>query len=91
MNALPFALTLLDLDGKRLEESAGRLRHCLRRHDLHAEIICVSCGLEIARHGYSGGGTPALLAGGVCFCHGRELSDDVFETLCRRLAARFAS
>ncbi|MEG2172131.1 MAG: hypothetical protein RRY29_02585 [Desulfovibrionaceae bacterium] len=80
-------ITVLDLQGDRLARAEQELRRNLRHYKLHAHVVCLACGLEIARSGYSGM-TPVLLVEEHPFSIGRELSPALLQELCRRLALR---
>lgn len=77
-------ITVMDLQGQRLAVTERDLRRLLRQFGLEAQVICVSCGLEIARWGYSCQ-TPVLMVDGHAFSASQELTHEVLEEFCRRL------
>lgn len=80
----PIRITVMDLQGQRLAMTERDLRRQLRQFGLEAQLVCVSCGLEIARWGYSCQ-TPVLLVDGHAFSAGTELTHEILEEFCRRL------
>ncbi len=84
MDKIDITIRMLDLDGARLSLAEQRLRHMLKERDIQADIICVSCGLEIARQGFSNG-LPALLMNQYLASEGRELTEEVLEEFCGKL------
>lgn len=77
-------IRLLDLDGKRLSGAEQLLRHGLKTRGIQATIHCVSCGLEIARSGFSGL-TPALTMNQFTVSVGEPLTPETVEAFCDKL------
>ena len=84
MDNLDITIRILDLDGARLVATEQRLRRMLKENDISAHIICVSCGLEIARQGFSNE-LPALLMNQYVALEGCELTDTVLKGFCDKL------
>lgn len=84
MDNIEITIRILDLNGSRLALAEQRLRHMLKERDIHADIICVGCGLEIARQGFSNS-VPAILMNQYLASEGRELTDEVLTEFCDKL------
>lgn len=84
MDDIEITIRILDLDGTRLAGTEKRLRQMLRERAIQANIICIGCGLEIARQGFSND-LPALLMNQYLASEGRELTDEALTEFCEKL------
>jgi len=84
MDDIEITVRILDLDGARLASTEKRLRHMLKERSIQANIICIGCGLEIARQGFSND-LPAILMNQYLASEGRILTEDVLTEFCDKL------
>ena len=82
-------ITLIEVNGGQLGMAEQLLRRQLRRHGLHAKILCLACGLEIARRGMANS-APAILVDEQVFSQGRPLTPELLEELCQAILKKEA-
>ena len=81
MNQPEINIRILDLNGPRMAQTERSLRRHLKQHAVEARI---TCGLEIARQGFTNA-TPALLMNQYTITEGKEITEEAIETFCKQL------
>ena len=79
----PVTIKILDLDGTRLALAEREIRRGLRQYAIEGSIVCVGCGLEIARQGFSEA-LPALLMNQYTISTGKIITKEIVETFCQQ-------
>ncbi|MHC1713243.1 MAG: hypothetical protein AB9872_13935 [Solidesulfovibrio sp.] len=74
----------MDTDGVRLARVERELLRRLKSWGVTARVICLGCGLEIARQGFTEG-TPALLMNQYTVSSGVEITSEILEEFCKKL------
>lgn len=77
-------IRILDLDGIRLAQTEKTLRRMLKERNIEAQIICIGCGLEIARQGFSNA-LPALIMNQYLASEGTVLGMAELNEFCDKL------